>query len=89
MSKRAREQYEIPFATMDRILRQEGGYRVSEDAAMKLREVVEDLARDVARTSVEMCKHAGRRTVRAVDVEMALKVTLNRWVALLAVQQKV
>jgi len=51
---------------------------VSEEAAEKLRDVVENLAREIAKVSVDMSRHAGRRTIKAEDVEVALKVVLSR-----------
>jgi histone H3/H4 len=72
------------LAPLERILRQEGGYRVSEEAVEKLRDVVEKLAREIAKVSVDMSKHAGRRTIKAEDVEVALKVVLGRMAGSLA-----
>ena len=51
---------------------------MSEEAAEKLRDVVENLAREIAKVSVDMSRHAGRRTIKAEDVEVALKVVLSR-----------
>lgn len=78
MGRRGKADHEIPLAPLERILRQEGGYRVSEEAVEKLRDIVERLAREIAKVSVDMSKHAGRRTVKAEDVEVALKVVLSR-----------
>jgi len=78
MGRRGKTSREIPLAPLERILRQEGGYRVSEEAAEKLRDVVENLAREIAKVSVDMSRHAGRRTIKAEDVEVALKVVLSR-----------
>lgn len=74
---------EIPLAPVERILRQEGAYRVSDEAARRLRDFLEKLARELARESVEMARHAGRRTVRSEDVDMAIRrVLYARWPAL-------
>jgi len=85
MGRRSRgDSHEIPLAPIERILRQEGGYRVSEEAARRLRDFIERLARDIARESIEMAKHAKRRTVKSEDVEMAIRRFLYaRWVATL------
>jgi histone H3/H4 len=84
VGRRIKAGYEIPLAPLERILRQEGGYRVSEEAVEKLRDVVEKLAREIAKVSVDMSKHAGRRTIKAEDVEVALKVVLGRMAGSLA-----
>jgi len=78
VGRRGREQHEIPLAPIERIIHQEGGYRVSEEAALKLRSIVERMAREIARVSVQMAQHAQRRTVRAKDVEMALRIVLSK-----------
>jgi len=78
MGRRGKDQHEIPLAPIERILHQEGGYRVSEEAAIRLRDIVERFARDIARLSADMARHANRRTVKAEDVDMALKVALTR-----------
>lgn len=78
MGRKGKGQYEIPLAPIERIIHQEGGYRVSEDAAIRLRDIVEKFARDIARVSVQMAHHAQRRTVKAEDVDVALKVVLSR-----------
>ncbi|MEM0023664.1 MAG: NFYB/HAP3 family transcription factor subunit [Thermofilaceae archaeon] len=78
MGRRGKGSYEIPLAPIERIIHQEGGYRVSEDAAVRLREIVEKFAREVARVSVDMARHANRHTVKAEDIDVALKVVLSR-----------
>lgn len=89
MGRKGKTSHEIPLTPVKRILHQEGGYRVSEDAAIRLHEIIESFAREVARTSAEMCKHAGRRTIKAEDIDVALKVAFNRWMASLTTQGKI
>ncbi len=64
---------EIPVAPIDRILHQEGAERVSEEAARYLRDVVEKIARYIAREAYELARHANRKTVTREDVEFAVK----------------
>lgn len=63
---------EIPLAPLDRILHQAGADRVSEEAAMVLRDFLERLAREIAKESVEASRHAERKTVTEEDVEFAI-----------------
>ena len=73
MGRRGKEGYEIPLAPIDRILHQESGQRVSDEAVRRLRDFLEKLARQLARDSAEFAQHAGRRTIIAEDVDMAIK----------------
>lgn len=70
MSARERE---IPVAPIDRIMHQEGAERVSEEAAKYLRNIVEEIARQIAREASELARHANRKTVVREDVEFAVR----------------
>lgn len=61
---------ELPTAPFERILRKAGAERVSAEAAAELAEAVEDVANDMAVKMVRFMRHAGRRTVKAADVEL-------------------
>ena len=64
---------EIPLATADRIIRKAGAKRISEDAAKALAEVLEEHALVISTEAVKLAEHAGRRTVRDVDIRLATK----------------
>ena len=64
---------ELPLAPLERILKNAGANRVSEDAIMALREAVEDYAVALSEASVALAKHAGRKTVQSEDVKLAAK----------------
>ncbi|MGC8816525.1 MAG: histone family protein [Candidatus Hadarchaeum sp.] len=64
---------ELPIAAIDRVIRKAGAKRVSEDAAIALAEVLEERAIQIAGEAAKLAEHAGRRTVRDVDIRLAAK----------------
>ena len=63
---------ELPIAPIKRLLKNAGASRISEDAAIKLADVLEEIGEDLARDATKLAKHAGRKTVTADDIELAL-----------------
>jgi histone H3/H4 len=64
---------ELPVAAIDRVIRKSGAKRVSEEAAVALAEVLEEWALAIAAEAAKLAEHAGRRTVRDVDIRLAAK----------------
>ncbi|RLE79253.1 MAG: histone [Thermoprotei archaeon] len=69
---------EIPLAPIDRIIHKAGAERVSNNAALVLRDVLEAIAYEIAKEAIELAKHAGRRTVTEEDVKLAAR-RLTKW----------
>lgn len=66
----------MPFLSlnaMEKILKACGAKRVGEDAKKYLREVLEEYAIQIGRKAIEFAKHAGRATVRASDIKLAVR----------------
>ncbi len=68
---------ELPLAPLGRILRKAGAERVSEDAVIAFRDVLEAIAEELAKSAVELARHANRKTVMAEDVKLAAKMRLG------------
>lgn len=64
---------ELPIAPIKRLLKNAGATRISDDAAIKLADVLEEIGEDLARNATKLAKHAGRKTVKAEDIELASK----------------
>jgi len=69
---------ELGLSAMYRILKKSGAQRVSDESAVELRRVIEEIAEAIAKNAVEMSSHAGRKTVKAEDVKLASK-TFNKY----------
>jgi DNA-binding protein len=63
----------IAAAPMADILRMAGAERVSDDSARAMAEVLMDKAMEIAKDAVRFSHHAGRKTVKRSDIELARK----------------
>jgi len=64
---------ELGLSAMYRILKKSGAQRVSDESAVELRRVIEEIAEAIAKNAVDKSSHAGRKTVKAEDVKLASK----------------
>lgn len=63
----------IPLAAMEKILKATGAERVSDSAKMELKAVIEQMAEEVAVNASKLAGHAGRKTIKASDIKLAVK----------------
>ena len=68
---------ELGLAAMYRIIKKSGGERVSEEAADQLRRILEEVATKICVQAVDLSVHAGRKTIKAEDIQLATKNLLN------------
>lgn len=69
---------EIKVAPMHKLIKRAGADRVSEESAVALGLALENIGVKVAREAIDYAKHAGRKTVKARDIEIAAKKVLER-----------
>jgi len=58
---------------MERIMKQVGADRVSEDGKAALRDVLEDISVNISERAMKFAMHAGRKTIKAEDIKLASK----------------
>lgn len=63
----------IPLAAMEKILKNCGADRVSDKAKIALKNVIEDKAEEIAQCAVKLATHAGRKTIKAGDIKLAVR----------------
>jgi len=63
---------DLPIATVLRIMRRAGAERVAEDVQERLAERLAEYCVVVTKRSLEVCQHAGRKTIILDDLRLAL-----------------
>jgi histone H3/H4 len=68
---------DLRLAPMHRIIRKAGAERVSDGAAKELRTALEEVGLRIAGEALDFTKHAHRKTVKAEDIQIAVKKVLR------------
>ena len=63
----------LPLAAMEKLLKQGGAERGSDKAKVALKNVLEEIAHEIAVKSIKLSAHAGRKTIKAEDIKLAVK----------------
>jgi len=69
---------ELAVAPMHRICKKAGADRVSETAARSLAKVLDDIGVKIAKEAIDYAMHAGRKTVKSEDIEIAARKVLGK-----------
>ena len=69
---------ELSVAPMHRICKKAGASRVSEAAAKALAKELEEIGIRIAKEAIDYAMHAGRKTVKAEDIEIAARKVLEK-----------
>lgn len=64
-------EHAIPLAAMEKILKNAGAQRVSEEAKVALRQVLQDISLEIGEEAIKLAHHAGRKTIKANDIRLA------------------
>jgi histone H3/H4 len=63
----------ISLLSVERTMKHAGAKRISEDAKVVLREILEDYAEELTKKAIRFAEHAKRRTIKAQDIKLAIK----------------
>ncbi len=63
----------LPKAPVERLIREGGAERVADDASAELAKELERIGVELAEAANKFAKHAGRKTVVAEDVKLAIE----------------
>ena len=63
----------LSLNAMDKLLRDAGAHRVSDEAKVALAQILEEKAQILGKQAVTFAQHAGRKTVTDKDIYLAAK----------------
>jgi histone H3/H4 len=66
---------ELSTAAVRRLIEKAGAERVGDDAVEEMRRILEEYAVRVSKEAATLATHAGRKTVKAEDIQLVIKRT--------------
>lgn len=64
---------QLSTAAVRRLIEMAGADRVGDDAVEEMGKILEDFAVKVGKEATGLARHAGRKTVKAQDIQLAIK----------------
>ena len=61
----------IPISALEKLMKEKGAIRVSEDAVEELRKILENYLYDLSLKASKISTHSGRKTITAADLLIA------------------
>lgn len=65
---------EIPLGAIDRIIRKNGNSRVKVESSQLLREILEDIGRDIVIKASELAKNRNQQVITKSDIQLAFEL---------------
>jgi histone H3/H4 len=69
---------ELAVAPMHRLCKKAGADRVSEAAAKELAKALEEIGVKIAKEALDFAMHAGRKTIKSEDIEIAARKIMGK-----------
>lgn len=69
---------DLPIAPFARIAKKSGADRVSTEAAQRLAVIAEEYTGKVVAEAVKLASHAGRKTIKIEDIDLAVENITSR-----------
>jgi histone H3/H4 len=66
---------ELSTAAVRRLIEKAGAERVGDDAVEEMRRILEEYAIRVSKEATTLASHAGRKTVKAEDIQLVIRRT--------------
>ncbi len=63
----------LALSTMERLLRESTGLRISEGAKEALKQEMERYAEEIGEKAARYAQHAGRKTIKEEDIKLVIK----------------